>query len=181
MNKQTCRIKYISCANELQLEKAADLLDEGKDEITPLPIDRARFKRARKHFLAIDENIHKVVGVGVLKDDQDDAVEIGYLRVEPLYRGQGIGSELMLLQIIEARRLKLQLIYANVKHDNKNSLAIIKKMGFQHWGYYTSGDSNGNTFYWLSFYLTLAPDLNVKAIMSKKNTNLTPLKSIPEI
>jgi len=180
MKKQTCRINYITSANAQQLEEAADLLDEGKGEITPLPIDRARFRRSRKHFLAIDDSTHKVIGVAALKDDPDDAVEIGYLRVEPAYRGQGIGTELMRIQIIEARRLKLKLIYANVKHDNKNSIAIMKTMGFQHWGYYTSGKGRG-TLYWLSFYLTLAPDVNVKDIMSKKNTNLTPIESIPQL
>ncbi|RKZ50913.1 MAG: hypothetical protein DRR00_13720 [Candidatus Parabeggiatoa sp. nov. 3] len=180
MKKQTCRINYITSANAQQLEEAADLLDEGKGEITPLPIDRVRFRRSRKHFLAIDESSHKVVGVAVLKDDQDDAVEIGYLRVEPAYRGQGIGTELMRIQIMEARRLKLKLIYANVKHDNQNSIAILKNMGFQHWASYTSGKGRG-TLYWLCFYLIFVPDVNVKAIMSKKNTNLTLIDSIPKL
>jgi N-acetylglutamate synthase-like GNAT family acetyltransferase len=181
MKKQTGSINYITSPNAQQVEEAADLLDEGKGEITPLPIDRVHFRRSRKFFLAIDENLHKVVGVVALKDDLDDAVEIGYLRVDPVYRGQCIGTELMRLQIMEARRLKLKLVYANVKHDNQTSLAIIKKMGFQHWSYYTSGDTSGATCYWLSFYLTLAPDVNVKAIMSKKNTNLTPIDSIPKL
>jgi hypothetical protein len=35
MKKQTCRINYITSANAQQLEEAADLLDEGKGEITP--------------------------------------------------------------------------------------------------------------------------------------------------
>lgn len=180
MKKPTCHINYITSANAQQLEEAADLLDEGKGEITPLPIDRVRFRRSRKHLLAIDDNTHKVIGVAALKDDPDDAVEIGSLRVEPAYRGQGIGTELMRIQIMEARRLKLQLIYANVKHDNQNNIAIVKKMGFQHWGYYTSGKGRG-TLYWLCFYLIFDPDVNVKAIMSKKNTNLIPIDSIPKL
>ncbi|KOR33440.1 hypothetical protein TI05_00920 [Achromatium sp. WMS3] len=177
MKKQN--ISYLSEPNAQQIEAAADLLDRGKGEITPLPIDRIRFRRSRKIFLAIDEATKQVVGVGTLKDDPDDAVEIGYLRVEPAYRGQGIGYELVRIRIQEAYRLKLQLIYTNVKHDNQSSLVILSKFGFKYWGYYRSGRGKG-TLHWICLYLTLAPNVNVEALMSKKNTNLIPINFIPK-
>jgi len=60
--------------------------------------------------------------------------EISYY-VHNKYKRQGIGSKLIQHAIQKARILKFKNLFAIVLDENKPSIHVLKKLGFQQWGH----------------------------------------------
>jgi L-amino acid N-acyltransferase YncA len=63
-----------------------------------------------------------------------DVAEVSYY-VEEAHRGEGIGTRLMEHALTESRRMKKRVLFAVIIDGNNASAALLKKFGFEQWGY----------------------------------------------
>lgn len=86
-------------------------------------------------IIMIAEEDGKVIGFGgldlVRRNGNPNADLYGVL-IEPNYRGQGIGSELIQALIVKAREVGIHSIYAQIGTDNKEGIDFLIKQGFEY-------------------------------------------------
>jgi L-amino acid N-acyltransferase YncA len=63
-----------------------------------------------------------------------DVAEISYY-VDEAHRGEGIGTRLMEHALAESIHMKKRVLFAVIIEGNDASLALLKKFGFEQWGY----------------------------------------------
>lgn len=83
------------------------------------------------HMLVFDDGIIKGV---VNRNYCDDCMEISELYVEPFFKGNGIGRELIQYVISEAKESNSQKIYLWVIKDNISARKFYEKNGFHETG-----------------------------------------------
>ncbi|HKJ33411.1 MAG TPA: GNAT family N-acetyltransferase [Balneolales bacterium] len=68
------------------------------------------------------------------RDALNEVAEISYY-VDRNHHNQGIGSQLMECCLTQAAELKKRIYFAVIIDGNEQSLALLKKFGFEQWGY----------------------------------------------
>lgn len=83
------------------------------------------------------DRLQKDVSAGIWIDDDlagwgltHDDTSIGFLNVISKYRGKGIG-EIILKSLIKAKRDRSLPVFVNVEQHNKESINLLKKIGFE--------------------------------------------------
>ena len=74
----------------------------------------------------------KVVGSAGLMKESDSEYELVKMSVDPQFRGQGIGKQLLEHCLGEARKLKAKKIFLFSNSQLQTALKLYKKYGFQH-------------------------------------------------
>ncbi|WP_026732617.1 GNAT family N-acetyltransferase [Fischerella sp. PCC 9605] len=88
-----------------------------------------------KYWVAIDENSNKVIGITGLycyKRDEAEANWLGWLCVDPLFRGQGIGKKLLEFAInkTKATGKKFLRLYTSTDPNEATAQTLYEKYGF---------------------------------------------------
>ena len=88
------------------------------------------------YWVAMDDNGNKVIGITGLYsylEDKEEAYWLGYTCVDPDFRGQGIGRELVNLAIAKSRAAgkKFLRLYTSSSPEQANAQILYEKKGFR--------------------------------------------------
>lgn len=119
--------------------KIGKMTENDLDEV--VEIEKATFadpwpKKAFKYDLSSDYSMpitakidNSVVGYASIYFVIDE-MQIGNIAVEPGFQHRGIGAKIMQFIIEEAKRLKINHIYLEVRQSNENAQKLYLKFGF---------------------------------------------------
>lgn len=108
-------------------------------------IDDEKFKELKKtgavfgknlEYFVVKNNDGKIIGTTGLynkEDDAEDVIWLGWYCVDPNFRGQGYGQEILDLTISEARRRgkKYFRLYTSTRPEEKSANLMYEKNGFK--------------------------------------------------
>jgi len=104
---------------------------------------RKRFRNSKpdRYPIYVLETENKIVGWGSLKPYRpgrralDEAAEITYY-IDYGYHGNGYGKALITYMVSDCKRLKINYLLAFLLEVNHASAGILKRFGFQKWGFF---------------------------------------------